>query len=173
MAYVIFDTETTGLHPEHGDRIIEIAALRVMNGVVTNDVFNSFINPHRLIPTDAKKIHGIANEQLEKAPEAAEVIPKFLQFIGSDILVAHNASFDMAFLKEEMKRLGLDSEKIPIHRCTLIQVQKEMPELKSHTLAAMTEHFGISVDRRHRALDDVKALAQVFLKIHQEEPTLF
>ncbi len=173
MAYVIFDTETTGLYPETGDRIIEIAAVRVINGVVTNDVFNSFINPHRLIPTDAKKIHGIINEQLEKAPEAEEVIPKFLQFVGSDILVAHNASFDMAFLKEEMKRLGLNPQKLPSHRCTLLQVQKEMPELKSHTLGALTEHFGIRFDRRHRALDDVKALAQVFLKIHEEEPTLF
>lgn len=173
MAYVIFDTETTGFTPEMGDRIIEIAAVRVHNGVVTGETFDELINPHRLVPMESIKVHGITNDMLEGAAEAAEVIPKFLDFVGQDTLVAHNAEFDMAFLSHEMKLLGMDISILPSSICTVQMARKELPELDRHNLDRLTQHFGITIDRRHRALDDVLATAEIFLKIHQEEPTLF
>lgn len=173
MAYIIFDTETTGLHPEHGDKIIEIAAVRVVNSVITNEVFDSLINPHRLIPSEAAQIHGITNEMLQQAEDSSIVIPKFLQFVRSDVLVAHNAKFDIDFLKTEMEALKLDITKLPPVICTLEQTKLKLPSLGKYSLESLISHFGIPVERRHRALDDVKATAEVFLRIHEEEPTLF
>lgn len=173
MAYVIFDTETTGFHPQLGDRMIEIAAVKVHNGVITEETFESLINPHRVIPTESFEVHGISNEMLENAPEASEVIPQFLDFVGSDTLVAHNAEFDMNFLQHEMKLLGLESAPLPHSMCTVELARRELPDLRRHNLDTLTEHFGIVIDRRHRALDDVVATAEIFLKLHQEEPTLF
>lgn len=173
MAYVIFDTETTGLHPELGDRMIEIAAVRVMNGKIRDEVFHSLINPGRQVSFDALKVHGITQEMLDQAPGAAVVIPQFLIFLGSDVLVAHNAPFDMGFLKKELELLGIPLEKLPSSICTLKQVQKELPDLPHHNLDAIAQFFGIPVGQRHRALDDAKILAEVFIKIHREEPMLF
>ncbi len=173
MAYVIFDTETTGFTPQTGDRIIEIAAVRVHNGVVTEETFDELINPHRPIPMDSFKVHGISNEMLVGAADAAEVIPRFLDFVGQDTLVAHNAEFDMAFLHHEMSLLHLDISQLPNTICTVRMSRKELPDLPRHNLDALTKHFGINVERRHRALDDVIATAEIFLKIHKEEPTLF
>lgn len=173
MAYVVFDTETTGLHPELGDRIIEIAAVRVVNGEVSGETFQSLINPGRPIPEEALKIHGIRSIDVEKAPSAKEVIPAFLQFVGSDTLVAQNAEFDMAFLQTEMQRLELGIEKIPKALCTVKLSKLQFPNLRSYNLDSLMKHLGITADRRHRALDDVKATAEVFLNVHHEEPTLF
>lgn len=173
MAYVIFDTETTGFTPQTGDRIIEIAAIRVHNGVVTEESFDELINPHRPIPMESFRVHGISNDMLVDAADASEVIPRFLEFVGQDTLVAHNAEFDMAFLHHEMKLLGLDPAQLPSSLCTVQLARRELPELPRHNLDALTKHFGISIDRRHRALDDVLATAEIFLQIHQEEPTLF
>jgi DNA polymerase III epsilon subunit len=173
MAYVIFDTETTGFTPQTGDRIIEIAAVRVHNGVITEETFDELINPHRPIPMASFRVHGISNEMLVGAPEASEVIPRFLNFVGQDTLVAHNAEFDMAFLHHEMQLLGLDPAILPSNICTVKMARKELPDLPRHNLDALTKHFGINVEQRHRALGDVVATAELFLKIHQEEPTLF
>lgn len=173
MAYIIFDTETTGFNPQLGDRIIEIAAVKVINGTVTDESFVSLINPERIIPTESARVHGISQEMVASAPLAAEVIPKFLDFVGADSLVAHNAEFDMAFLKAEMTLLGMDSSKLPNCLCTVELARKELPQLSRHNLDALCQHFGISVEQRHRALDDVKATATIFTQLHQEEPTLF
>jgi len=172
MAYIIFDTETTGLSPQLGDRIVEIAAVRVMNGEVI-DQFHSLINPGRPISPEAAKINGITQEMLVDAPLAAVVVPDFLKFVGSDILVAHNAEFDMAFLKREMELLGMDPSRLPNHMCTLEMARQNFPELQRHNLDVLIQHFGIRIENRHRALDDVLATVQVFLQMHQEEPTLF
>ena len=173
MAYVIFDTETTGFHPELGDRIIEIAAVRVHNESVTQETFESFINPHRIVPSESISVHGISNDMLAQAPEASEVIPKFLEFVGSDTLVAHNAEFDMAFLENELKLLEMSHIKLPNCLCTVELSRQELPDLARHNLDTLTQHFGIHIERRHRALDDVLATAEIFLHLHTEEPTLF
>ena len=172
MAYVIFDTETTGLSPHMGDRIIEIAAVRVVNGRVT-DTFDELINPNRPLSPEAARVNGITEAMVKDAPTASVVIPQFLEFVGSDTLVAHNAEFDMAFLAAEMRRLGLDPAGLSPALCTVELARKELPDLERHSLEHLIQHFEISVERRHRALDDVLATAQVFLRLHQEEPTLF
>lgn len=172
MAYIVFDTETTGLSPEMGDRIVEIAAVRVRNGEIV-DQFQSLINPGRPVSPEAARINGITQEMLVDAPSSSIVIPQFLEFIGSDTLVAHNAEFDMAFLRREMQLLSLDTSRMPSSICTVELARKELPELDRHNLDRLIQHFGINVDQRHRALDDVLATAQVFLHLHQEEPTLF
>lgn len=174
MAYVIFDTETTGLHPEHNDRILEIAAVRVHNGHITDEIFHSLINPKRAIQAEAGHINKITPAMLEKAPSAETVIPAFLKFVGEDTLVAHHAAFDQGFLRAEMKRIGLDHSKLPPFICTQELAKKRNPELGSFiSLDQLMKKFNIHADRRHRALDDVKATAEVFLRIHEEEPTLF
>ena len=173
MAYVIFDTETTGLSPQLGDRMVEIAAVRVMNGVVAEETFHSLINPHRLISPEASRVNGITSEMVNDAPEAAIVIPEFLQFVGTDILVAHNAEFDMGFLHHEMKLLGMDASHLPTYMCTLAMAREKLPQLGRHNLDVLMQHFGITVENRHRALDDVLATVKIFLEMHQEEPTLF
>ena len=155
-----------------GDRIIEIAAVRVVNGEVTEH-FDRLINPKRPLSPDAARVNGITEDMVRDAPSAAVVIPEFLEFIGSDTLVAHNAEFDMAFLDAEMRRLGLDPAALAPALCTVEMARRELPDLERHSLEYLIQHFQIKVDRRHRALDDVLATAQVFLQLHQEEPTLF
>ena len=173
MAYIIFDTETTGLNPKMGDRIVEIAAVKVVNGRISNETFDSLINPHRLIDHGAARVNRITNEMLRNAPESSEVIPKFLDFVGSDTLVAHNAGFDLAFLANEMMLLGLNTDSLPKSLCTLELAKKKLPDLARFNLNALIQHFGISTERRHRALDDVLATAEVFCNLHEESPTLF
>jgi len=173
MAYVIFDTETTGLSPRMGDRIVEIAGIRVVNGHITDETFSSLINPHRLMSAGAQRVNRISNDQLLSAPEASEVIPQFLDFVGSDTLVAHNAEFDLSFLRYEMDLIGMDPERLPHCICTLELARGELAHLTRHNLDALIHHFGLETDRRHRALDDVRATAQIFVELHQEEPTLF
>jgi DNA polymerase III epsilon subunit len=173
MAYIIFDTETTGLSPQLGDRIVEIAAVRVINGEIAEEKFQSLLNPGRTISPEAARINGITQEMVDGAPKSSIVIPQFLQFVGSDILVAHNAEFDMAFLRREMELIGMDPSRLPNYMCTLEMARQNFPELKRHNLDVLIQHFGIHIENRHRALDDVIATVQVFLQMHQEEPTLF
>ncbi|MDP3976082.1 MAG: 3'-5' exonuclease [bacterium] len=173
MAYVIFDTETTGLSPQTGDRMIEIAAVRVFNGQITKEIFQSFINPQRPLSAGASRVNGITADMLVGAPPAAEVIPKFLQFVGQDTLVAHNAEFDLDFLEAEMRLLGLDPAQLPGNICTVELARAKLPELERHNLDALIQHFGIQFERRHRALDDVLATAKVFVQLHEEAPSLF
>lgn len=172
MAYIIFDTETTGFSPHMGDRIIEIAAVRVVNGEIT-DTFDQLINPNRPLSAEAARVNGITEDMVRDAPDASIVIPQFLEFVGSDTLVAHNAEFDMTFLSAEMERLGMDVSRYHPAVCTVELARKELPQLERHNLDSLIQHFGLNVDRRHRALDDVIATAHVFMRLHQEEPTLF
>ncbi|MDF2378811.1 MAG: 3'-5' exonuclease [Candidatus Gracilibacteria bacterium] len=172
MAFVIFDTETTGLNPLLGDRIIEIGAVRVVNGVITDETFEALINPHRIVPTEAINIHGITNEMLKTAPDAAQVIPEFLKFIGDDTLVAHNAEFDMGFLENELKLLNLGVS-LPSSLCTVKLAKIKFPDLPRYNLDALSKHLGMTIERRHRALDDVLATAELFTYVHEQAPTLF
>lgn len=172
MAFVIFDTETTGLNPLMGDRIIEIAAVRVINGEITDQTFESLINPHRIVPTESINIHGITNEMLVDAPEATEVIPAFLDFVGEDTLVAHNAEFDMGFLSNELHLLGR-KDTLPQSLCTVQLSKLKFPDLERYNLDTLAQHLNLTIERRHRALDDVVATAQLFTQVHEQAPTLF
>jgi len=104
--YVVFDIETTGLYPKKGDCVIKIGAVAVKDGLMVEE-FHSLINAPRKISRGAQKVHGITNEMLTREPSPKHVFPKFQAFMNGSVLVAHNARFDMSFLKAEFHRLGL------------------------------------------------------------------
>ena len=167
MITVVFDTETTGLSPKNGDRIIEIGAVKLENGVII-DEFQSLINPGRSIPYQAQAVHGINQAMLLGQPSPADVFPKFYDFIGSTTLVAHNAPFDQRFLTAELNLLGMRSPaKI---ECTLKLSRKCLSQLSNHRLDTVYRHLGGVEDssiKRHRALDDARMAAFVWVELNK------
>ena len=162
--FVIVDLETTGASPKKGSAITEIGAIKVKGGVVL-DQFESFVNPLAAIPEYITDLTGITNQMLIDAPIIDEIFPKFLQFVGhheDSILVAHNAPFDLSFLKSAASELDLAWPKyrtldtVTIARQLL--TKEDVPNCKLGTLA---EFFGTKVEPNHRALDDAKATTEV------------
>lgn len=158
--FVVFDVETTGLSPLNGDRIIEIAAVKVKNqGVI--DTFSSLINPGRDIPIEAQRVHGITPEMVSEAPSAETVLPQMIDFIGGGCLVGHNIKFDLDFLCYELalfgRKLRIETPAVD----TLKMSKKVMSHLRSHRLSYLAHSFGVRVDETHRALADVKLTVSV------------
>lgn len=164
--FTIFDTETTGLSPLSGDRVIEIAAIKIQ-GIDLLDEFESFVNPGRNIPYESQRIHHISEDMVKDAPKIDEVLPKFLDFTEGSILIAHNASFDLAFINHEIARVGLLHPPLEAI-CTVNLARKIIPQLSSHSLDSLINYLNIKCERRHRALDDVKATAKAFLTMKQK-----
>ena len=167
--YIVLDIETTGLS-FRTEKITEIGAVRVKDGEIV-DTFECFVNPEVPIPQKIVEITGITDEMVKDAETIEQVMPKFLEFIGELKLVAHNADFDVGFLKYNAENLGLrmDNEYID----SLKLSRQLYPEFKKHKLGIIAEKLGIVVENAHRALDDVKTLVQVFLKMlekNNEEP---
>jgi len=161
--YTVFDTETTGLSPNRGDRIIEIAAMKIIDGQLSDETFVTLINPERSLSLAAQAVNGISAEMVKDAPKMHKILPHFMDFIGGSTLVAHNAQFDIKFLKAELQKCGL-SGVIPPVMCTLSLSRKFFSYQNKHNLDVVTSRFGIKIKNRHRALGDVEATAQVFLK---------
>ena len=163
--YTIFDTETTGLSPDQGDRIIEMAAIKVVDGRITNEKFDALINPEKPISLSASAVNGITDEMVENKPKMDKVLPKFLKFVGDSALVAHNAPFDKKFLQAEINKCGTNLP-IPKFVCTLRMSRKLYPAERSHNLDNVASRLGVGMveEDRHRALGDVKITAQVFIK---------
>jgi DNA polymerase-3 subunit epsilon len=163
---VLFDTETTGLDPLHGDRIIEIAAIELRNDLPTDRVFHTLIDPERDIPSDASRIHGITNADIENKPIFAAITDQFLDFIGDAPLVAHNAAFDFGFLDAEFARIN----RPPLDRArmidTLALAKTRFPGLPN-SLDALCRRFNIDLSLRttHNALLDCKLLAAVYIEL--------
>ena len=162
--FVIVDLETTGASPKNGSAITEIGAIKVKTGQVI-DQFESFVNPLAPIPEYITDLTGITNQMLIHAPIIDEIFPKFLEFVGhheDSVLVAHNAPFDLSFLKSAAKELDLIWPKyrtldtVTIARQVLSK--EDVPNCKLGTLA---EFFGTKVEPNHRALDDAKATTEV------------
>ncbi len=162
--FVIVDLETTGASPKNGSAITEIGAIKVKTGQVI-DQFESFVNPLSPIPEYITDLTGITNQMLMNAPIIDEIFPKFLEFVGDhedSVLVAHNAPFDLSFLKSAAKELDLIWPKyrtldtVTIARQVLSK--EDVPNCKLGTLA---EFFGTKVEPNHRALDDAKATTEV------------
>ncbi len=109
MREIVFDTETTGLDPIGGDRVIEIAAIEIFDDKITDNTFHVYIDPQRDIPASAFRVHGISREFLIDKPIFNNIIDKFLTFIGEDPIIAHNAEFDLKFINEELRRAGRPS----------------------------------------------------------------
>lgn len=158
---VVFDFETTGLNPKH-DRVVEIGAVRLRGGMI-EDEFGLLIDPGMAMPAASTKINHITTEMVRGQPAFADVADQFLEFIGGAALAAHNAKFDMSFLKEELARLGRTHEAPVID--TLAFARKAFPKLKRHNLDSVCRHLGVSLKNAHRAVQDARATAQALLKM--------
>lgn len=162
---IAIDVETTGLLPRRGDRVIEVGAVALQGGIIVEE-FHSLINAGARITFAAQRIHGITSDMLACQPAPDEVFPKLLEFIGLSILIAHNAPFDMQFLRAELSRLGRSlSGK---HICTLALSRRRFPDLPDHSLEAVYRHLCGRMPeqaRRHRALDDARMAARIWLEM--------
>lgn len=166
MREIVLDTETTGLDPHSGDRIVEIGCVELHNHVVTGRTYHQYINPERDMPQEAFEVHGLSEEFLSDKPRFSEVGQAFLDFVGDAKLVIHNASFDMKFLNAELIWMGLaglgDDRAID----TLAIARKKFPGSPA-SLDALCRRFGIDNSARtlHGALLDSEILADVYLEL--------
>lgn len=157
--FVIFDLETTGLHANN-DNIIEIGAVKTNSNEII-DTYQSFIKIDKSIPAAASAVNGITDDMLQDAPSAKEVLQQFLLFLDNSVLVAHNITFDYGFLSAELIRNNFASIENPLLVDTLGLARKSLPNLSKFSLEAITNHLGINVESRHRALDDALACREV------------
>jgi DNA polymerase III subunit epsilon len=166
--HVVVDLETTGLSPRHGHRIIEIGAIAVDQGAIV-DEFTTLIDAGVPIPTTVQAIHGITEEMLEGQPRPEEILPRFHDFIAGSVLVAHNAAFELTFLRHEFARLkmGLPHR----HVCTLEMSRRHFPRLADHTLETVYLHLfpdPAFLRQNHRALDDARMTAKIWMAMAVE-----
>ncbi|PKQ09062.1 MAG: DNA polymerase III subunit epsilon [Alphaproteobacteria bacterium HGW-Alphaproteobacteria-12] len=166
MREIVLDTETTGLSPQDGHRLVEIGCLELLNHVATGEVFHTYVDPERDMPDGAFKVHGLSAEFLTGKPKFGEVADAFLAFIGDDPLVIHNAAFDLGFINAELARI--DHVPLPFARAvdTLDIARKKYPGAQN-SLDALCRRFGVdnSGRTRHGALLDSELLAEVYLEL--------
>ncbi|HUD50355.1 DNA polymerase III subunit epsilon [Parvibaculum sp.] len=166
MRQIVLDTETTGLSPDEGHRLVELGCLEVFNHVPTGNFFHRYIDPERDMPEGAFRVHGLSAEFLSDKPKFAEIVDEFLAFIGDDQLVIHNASFDMTFLNAELKRAGRAPLVFERAIDTLGIARKRFPGAQN-SLDALCRRFNIDNSGRvkHGALLDAELLAEVYLEM--------
>jgi DNA polymerase-3 subunit epsilon len=167
MREIVFDTETTGLDPRTGDRLVEIGCVEILNRFPTGKSYHVYINPDRTMPREAFDVHGLSDEFLADKPRFDDVADAFLAFVGEATLVAHNASFDMGFINFELKRSGrktIGNERVVD---TLMLARRKFPGAPA-SLDALCNRFGIDRSRRvkHGALLDAELLAEVYLELN-------
>ena len=160
-SYVVFDIETTGFSPIK-NKIIEIGAVKVINGEIT-ERFSTFVNPQVPIPFEIEKLTSINDEMVMEAPVIEEVLPRFLEFCEGCVLVAHNASFDISFIRENAERQQLPFDYTYVDTVGIARVL--LPHQAKHTLDAVCKSLGISLENHHRAVDDAEATAEIFIKL--------
>ncbi|MFC1587199.1 PolC-type DNA polymerase III [Planctomycetota bacterium] len=162
--YSVFDTETTGLSLESGDEIIEIAAVKVINGAISDQRFEQMVRPARSVPKEATAISGITNDMLAGKPMMRDVLPGFLEWLDSDILVAHNHNFDMGFLMQHCRTLEIKYAGNDVMD-TMLLARKLYPGEKAN-LDDLIEKCGLQKPKqRHRALADALVTAELFIKL--------
>jgi DNA polymerase-3 subunit alpha (Gram-positive type) len=158
--YVVFDIETTGLNADR-DRITEIGAVKVRDGKIV-DHYSTFVNPEIPIPSFIENLTGINDDMVKDAPTIDNVLPKFLDFVGDAVLVAHNAPFDTGFIKVNARKIGLKVQNTVLDT---LQLSRSMfPELKKHKLNIVAKHLGVELLNHHRAVDDSKATGEILVK---------
>jgi DNA polymerase-3 subunit epsilon len=166
MREIVFDTETTGLNPVGGDRMVEIGCVEIYNRIETGRHFHAYFNPERDMPFEAEAVHGLSTMFLSDKPRFSEVAEQLLEFIEDSPLVAHNASFDFGFLNFELEHCGRPSVCMTRMVDTLSLARTRHPGAK-HSLDALCVRFGI--DRSHRvkhgALIDAQLLAQIYVEL--------
>jgi len=166
MREVVLDTETTGLNPMLGDRIVEIGCIELINHVPTDAHFHRFVNPERLMPAEAAAVHGLTDDFLATQPCFADVVEDLLDFIKDSPLVIHNAGFDIGFLNAEFARLRLPSLGMSRTIDTLALARQKYPGAQA-SLDALCRRFGVdnSARTKHGALLDAELLADVYLEL--------
>ena len=166
MREIIFDTETTGLDPAQGDRLVEIGAIELIDRIPTGRVFHTYLNPERDMPKEAEAVHGLSAAFLADKPHFAKKVDEFLNFIGDAKLVAHNANFDMSFVNAELGYCGKLA--IPAERVvdTLLIARRSHPA-GPNSLDALCRRHGVDNSKRtkHGALLDAELLAEVYLEM--------
>ena len=161
--YIVFDIETTGLSQKK-NKIIEIGAVKVNDGEEI-DRFSEFINPEEPIPYSIEQLTSITDEMVMHAPTVDVILPKFLEFCGDDIVVAHNAAFDTGFIKKNAKDLGMKFDNTIMDTMTLSHVL--LPELGKFTLDRVCKALNVKNEHHHRAVDDANATAKIFVKLYE------
>ncbi len=158
--YVIFDLETTGFSSKN-DKIIEIGAVKIKDGVII-DNFSEFVNPRQPIPYKITELTGINDEMVRDSKYIEDVLPTFLEFIGDSVIVAHNASFDIGFIRKNCNDIGMEFKNTTVDTVPLCRFL--YPELKSVKLNLVAKYLGITLESHHRAVDDAKATADILLE---------
>jgi DNA polymerase-3 subunit epsilon len=162
LTYVVFDSETTGLQPSEGDEIISIAAVRIVNHrILTGETFSALVNPRRSIPAESIPVHGITDEMVADQPTLDVILPQFRAFVADAVLVAHNAAFDLKFLKMKERACGVRFDN-PVLDTMLLSMQLQGAG-GDHSLDGISARLGIEVVDRHSALGDSLTTAAVFL----------
>lgn len=166
MREIILDTETTGLDPKRGDRVIEIGCVEIYNRIPTGREFHCFINPERAVPVEAENVHGISTDFLKDKPLFAKVVTPFLDFIASETLVIHNAQFDIGFLNFELELAGKTALQMSRVVDTLALARRKHPA-GPNSLDALCKRYGIDMSKRtkHGALIDCLLLAEVYVEL--------
>jgi DNA polymerase-3 subunit epsilon len=166
MREIVFDTETTGLSPLNGDRVVEIGCVEMFNRCETGRSFHSYFNPGRSMPIEAENVHGLSERFLSDKPVFADVVEELLAFIGEAPMIAHNASFDFGFINHELGACGRPSVCMTRMVDTLAIARQKFPGAK-HSLDALCSRFGVDRSQRikHGALLDAQLLAQVYVEL--------
>ena len=174
MARIIcFDIETTGFEYESGAKIIEIAAIEILDGVLGEKSYHQYINPECQISIDSYKVHKISNEFVADKPNFAKIAQEFLDFIGPNCtIVAHNGKgFDFPFINYQLSEIGLPKIEPNRQEDTMLMAQRKIATLKSYSLDALAKYFNISLETRadgHGALIDTEILAKIYLELAQK-----
>ncbi|WP_237152986.1 DNA polymerase III subunit epsilon [Oryzibacter oryziterrae] len=166
MREIVFDTETTGLDPRTGDRLVEIGGVEVINRFPTGKIYHVYLNPDRPMPAEAFAVHGLSEAFLADKPRFEDVVEDFLAFLGDATLVIHNAQFDMGFINFELKRCGRPAIGNDRVIDTLMMARRKHPGSPA-SLDALCSRYGIDSSKRvkHGALLDAELLAEVYLEL--------
>ncbi|PZU11915.1 DNA polymerase III subunit epsilon [Sphingomonas sp.] len=166
MREIVFDTETTGLSPADGHKLVEIGCIELVNRVETGRHYHCYINPGRSMPSEAEAVHGLSEKFLSDKPSFAEIAADLIEFIQDSPLVAHNATFDFGFLNWELQACGRDPVDLGRMVDTLAIARARHPGAK-HSLDALCSRYGVDRSQRvkHGALLDAQLLAQVYVEL--------
>jgi len=174
MRRIVLDTETTGLEPEAGHRIIELACLELADRRPTGRHFHRYVNPERAVDAAATDVHGLKQEDLADKPRFADIADEFLDFISGAEVLIHNAEFDLAFLNAELSRLGRPRLETVCNIADTLSLAREITPGKKNSLDALCERYGVDNTRRtlHGALLDAQLLADVWVAMTRGQDTL-
>jgi DNA polymerase-3 subunit epsilon len=161
---IVLDTETTGLDPASGDRIVEIGCVELLNHIPTGKTFHTYLNPQRDVPSEAARVHGLTTEFLKDKPLFTEKVDEFLEFVGDAALVIHNAEFDMKFINAELKNAGFKLWPLARATDTVLIAREKFPGQPAN-LDALCRRFKVDLSERkhHGALLDAQLLSEVYL----------